>query len=202
MANLSERLSANFTLGELLRSNTAERFPRLKEQQLNPPPDVLKSLRYVVTTVLQPIRDQLSYPMRITSGYRSPSINKKVGGSSTSQHVKGEAADCQLSANFLSDRAAAAARNLVRKKVKEITGKPIRSDANANFYMFAFICLHLENLDIDQVIHEYGEGFGQPSWIHIAASKRQDKRQILCVGSYTGKKYLKPTLAEALAYGT
>lgn len=54
---------------------------------------------------------------------------------------------------------------------------------------------------MDQVIHEYGEDFGRPAWIHISASKRQDKRQILLVGQYTNKVYLKPSLEEALSYG-
>jgi hypothetical protein len=42
---------------------------------------------------LQPVRDALARPMRILSGYRSPELNKAVGGSPTSQHTQGEAAD-------------------------------------------------------------------------------------------------------------
>lgn len=101
MANLSERLSANFTLGELLRSSTAERDPALKEEQENPPESVLASLRYLVKTVLQPMRTQLDYPILLNSGYRSPGLNTRVGGSKTSQHVIGEAADCELPLRFM-----------------------------------------------------------------------------------------------------
>ncbi|MFH1489803.1 MAG: hypothetical protein ABII06_12955 [Pseudomonadota bacterium] len=67
-------------------------------------------------------------------------------------------------------------------------GKSLRRDVNQNFYLFTYLCIHLEELDVDQVIHEYGEGYGNPAWVHISASQRQDKRQILCVGQYTNKK--------------
>lgn len=78
----------------------------------------------------------------------------------------------------------------------------LRPDVDQNFYLFAYICLHLEELDVDQVIHEYGDGFGQPAWVHVAASRRQDRRQILFVGSYTGRQYVPATVAEALDRGT
>ena len=202
MANLSERLSANFTLGELLRSSTAERDPALKEEQENPPESVLASLRYLVKTVLQPMRTKLDYPILLNSGYRSPGLNTRVGGSKTSQHVIGEAADCELPLRFLEDPNAAAVRADISAKVKEITGKPLRADLDVNFYLFAFVCLHLDELDIDQVIHEFGGGFGHPSWVHVSASTRLDRRQILAIGKYTNGSYLKPSLEEALAYGT
>ena len=202
MADLSERLSANFTLGELLHSNTAQSDPALKQEQENPPENVLQSLRYLAKTVLQPMRTKIDYPILLNSGYRSPGLNTRVGGSATSQHVIGEAADCELPTRFMQDPSAAAVRADISAKVKEITGKPLRADIDVNFYLFAFVCIHLDELDIDQVIHEFGSAFGNPSWVHVSASTRQDRRQILAIGSYTGKKYLKPTLAKALAYGT
>jgi hypothetical protein len=202
MPHLSTPLSKNFTLEEFLRSDTAERDERLKQEQENPPPEVIESLRYLVDAALQPIRSDLGFPIRITSGYRCPTVNKLVGGSGTSQHCKGEAADSRLSPRFLNDRKAATLRKEIRLNVQELTGNKLKSHVSENFFLFAYICLHLEELDVDQVIHEYGEGFGHPAWIHISASKRRDKRQILCVGRYTDGYYLKPTLKEALAYGT
>ncbi|MFH1489804.1 MAG: D-Ala-D-Ala carboxypeptidase family metallohydrolase [Pseudomonadota bacterium] len=86
-------LSKNFTIGELLRSNTAERDENLKREQYDPPAEIMDSLKYLVETALQPIRSKLEFPIRINSGYRSPLLNKLVGGSATSQHCVGEAAD-------------------------------------------------------------------------------------------------------------
>jgi hypothetical protein len=202
MPELSLPLSSNFTLGELLHSNSAERDESLKREQENPPDEITNNLRHLVETALQPIRTRLDYPLRINSGYRSPLLNKIVGGSATSQHCRGEAADCELSRNFLTDPAMANVRNQIESGVLEITGSPLRQDVNANFYLFAFICLNLNDLDVDQVIHEYGEDFGLPSWVHVSSSVRQDKRQILFVGNYTNKRYLNLSVEEALSHGT
>lgn len=202
MIESSMPLSRNFTIGELLRSDTVERDENLKREQYNPPQDIMDNLQYLVQTTLQPLRSQIGFPIRISSGYRCPIVNKLVGGSATSQHCRGEAADCSLSPRFLSDPATETIRNEIKSKLLELTGKPLRSDANQNFYLFAYICLYLNSLDIDQVIHEYGEDFGKPAWIHISSSKRMDKRQIVLVGSYTNNTYIKPILKEALGYGT
>jgi hypothetical protein len=202
MLELSTPLSKNFTLKELLRSDTAERDEGLKREQENPPPEIIENLQHLVETALQPIRNKIAYPIRINSGYRSPVLNKLIGGSATSQHCRGEAADCDMLPRFLTDSKTNKIRNQIKSMVQEVTGKSLRPEVNENFYLFAFICLHLDELDVDQVIHEYGEDFGHPAWVHVSASKRQDKRQILFVGRYTNKVYLKPSLEEALAYGT
>ncbi len=202
MVDHSTPLGKNFNLGEFLRSNVAERDDRLKAEQEDPPESVLNSVAYLVRKVLQPIRHGIGYPIRINSGYRCPMVNKLVGGSATSQHCLGEAADCELSPNFLLDDGTSKIRKDIDAEIFRATGKPPRGKVNENFYLFAYICLHLHDLDIDQVIHEYGEDFGRPSWIHVSAADRQDKRQILFVGSYTNRKYLKYRSAtEALAEG-
>jgi hypothetical protein len=202
MPNLSIPLSENFVLRELLQSDTAERDEALKREQENPPSDIIENIQYLVDTALQPIRSNLEFSIRITSGYRCQTVNKLAGGSGTSQHCRGEAADCQLSPRFLTEPSTVSIREAIRSKVKEITGKRIKSEIGENFFLFAFICLHIDEFDVDQVIHEYGEDYGHPAWIHVSASRRQNKRQILCVGSYTNRHYLKPTLEEALSYGT
>lgn len=197
--NLRTKITKNFTLYELLRSSTAERNPEMKAQQQNPSEDVLKKLRYLAQTTLQPIREKFGCPIILTSGYRSPLLNTAVKGSTTSQHVVGEAADCKLSESFMEDERTATARAEVAKGVKKITGSDLRDDVTPEFYLFAFICLNLDELDVDQVIHEYGEGLGQPAWVHVSASERQNKRQILAMGSYGRKSY---ELKEALGLGT
>lgn len=203
MANLGMRLSKNFTLGEFLRSATAERHENIVEQQYNPPDEIVANLTYLCTQTLQPLREILGAPMKITSGYRCKPLNDLVGSSDRSQHLKGQASDVQLSASFLRSSRFATARNKIKARVKALTGNDIRDDVNANFYLFCYICIRLENLDIDQVIHEYGASLGKPGWIHIASSPSdRDKRQILALGRYLDGGKDKPDLIAALNYGT
>ena len=82
------KLSKNFTLDEMTRSQTATRFGI----DNTPSQDVINNLLYLCNNVLQPLRDAKG-SIKISSGYRSPKVNKKVGGSSSSLHCHGCAAD-------------------------------------------------------------------------------------------------------------
>lgn len=79
---------------------------------------VRDSVKALVDTVVQPLRDAWGAPLAINSGYRCPEVNAAVGGAPTSQHTKGEAADvCPFGRNGHGDigtvrRLAATARNL------------------------------------------------------------------------------------------
>tara|TARA_R110002012_G_scaffold77863_3_gene198578 strand:- start:9504 stop:9971 length:468 start_codon:yes stop_codon:yes gene_type:complete len=84
------RLSKNFTLSEFTRSNTANR----KGIPNQPSEEHLHNILDLTANVLQPIRDGLG-AIRISSGYRSPRLNRSIGGSKKSQHCKGQAADLQ-----------------------------------------------------------------------------------------------------------
>lgn len=84
------RLSANFGLSELCRSDTAERIGVINQVT---DPVHLSALRELCLAVLQPLRDLWGSPVRVTSGYRRPALNEALGGSRTSQHLSGEAAD-------------------------------------------------------------------------------------------------------------
>lgn len=86
------QLSKNFNLAELTRSEAAARLGF----DNTPPPEAIENLKALCTHVLQPLRDAMGKPMRVNSGYRGPEANKAVGGSSTSQHCKGEAADIEF----------------------------------------------------------------------------------------------------------
>lgn len=83
-----ERLSAHFTVAELTFSDTAIRHGL----DNTPSPTALAALRVLVTTILEPARLACG-PIRVNSGYRSGDVNKLVGGSMRSQHMRGEAAD-------------------------------------------------------------------------------------------------------------
>lgn len=194
------RLSVNFTLGEFLRSDTAERDPALKALQENPTPGVVANLERLTRRVLQPIRTALGTPIHITSGYRHPLLNKLVGSVATSQHCLGEAADCVLSPAFLTDPHTEDVRTHIETRVRDLTGRPVPIDANASFYLFAFVCLDLDRFDIDQLIHEYGDGYGRPAWVHLSASAAQDRREACIVGRYTSGEFVQLRPAEALAW--
>ena len=80
-------LSRNFGWGETAVSSS---FPDLA----SPIPDEFQpNAERLAREVLQPIRDTIQRPMRILSWYRSPALNIAVGGSPSSQHTRGEAAD-------------------------------------------------------------------------------------------------------------
>ena len=85
------RLSKNFVLSEIIRSNTAKRLGISNE----PKKEHLKNLQRIITDIIQPMRDAIG-PIRISSGYRSPSLNRAISGSNKSQHTKGQALDLQF----------------------------------------------------------------------------------------------------------
>ena len=82
------KLSNNFSLNELTKSQTAER----KGIDNTPSAEHQENLRSLCTHVLQPIRDHFSRVVSVSSGYRSPELCTAIGSKITSQHAKGEAA--------------------------------------------------------------------------------------------------------------
>ena len=83
------KLSENFTLEEMIYSSTAQK------RGINNYPDLLQleKLQLLCNKILQPLRNKLKKPITITSAFRCDELNRIVGGSKTSQHLKGEAAD-------------------------------------------------------------------------------------------------------------
>ena len=85
------QLSNNFTMAEFTKSQTAER----RGIDNTPQGEHLDAAKALFENVVQKVRDQFG-PTVINSGYRSPELNEAVGGSSRSQHCKGEAADIEV----------------------------------------------------------------------------------------------------------
>ena len=81
-------LTDHFTLEELTHSQTAARLGLDNE----PPPDVVDALTRTAHG-LEMVRVLLQAPILVSSGYRSPLVNRAVGGAANSQHILGEAAD-------------------------------------------------------------------------------------------------------------
>lgn len=84
-------ITANFSLREMIHSDIAaregiENVPNEKQ---------LAALTALCKNVLQPLRDKLGVPVRISSGFRCRALNshKEIRGAPNSQHLRGEAAD-------------------------------------------------------------------------------------------------------------
>lgn len=90
-------LSPNFSLSELIKSDYAER----NNIDNTPSPEIINNLTNLCVNILQPIRNTFG-AVRVLSGYRNQALNKAVGGSKTSDHMKGTAADieCRHISNY------------------------------------------------------------------------------------------------------
>lgn len=86
------KLSKNFTLNELTHSSTAN----YHKVDNTPGRLELDNLKKLCNEVLQPIRNKWGDSIFVNSGFRNPIVNRLVGGSSTSQHILGQAADITL----------------------------------------------------------------------------------------------------------
>ena len=86
------KLTENFSLSELTKSQTAER----KGIDNTPSPEHQENLKLLCESVLQPIRDHFGKVVTISSGYRSPELCTAIGSKITSQHAKGQAADFEI----------------------------------------------------------------------------------------------------------
>ena len=86
------RLSQNFTLAELIKSQTAER----KSINNNPNEDNIENLQRLCEHILQPVRDHFGKVVSLSSGFRSPELCVAIGSSTTSQHASGQAADFEI----------------------------------------------------------------------------------------------------------
>lgn len=85
---ITDRPGQFFTWAEL--TTTSKPFDN------TPTTDAQARLVALCAAVLDPLRRHLGKPIRVTSAYRSPAVNRAVGGAATSQHMAGEAADIKV----------------------------------------------------------------------------------------------------------
>jgi hypothetical protein len=85
-------LTQNFTLHELTKSETALRHG----MENTPGPAEAAALTRLAMEVLQPVRDHFARGVKVNSGFRHPEVNAAVGGSRTSDHCRGMAADIEI----------------------------------------------------------------------------------------------------------
>lgn len=85
-------LSPNFSLHEMTKSETALRL----NLDNTPSDQVVANLKMLAVNVLQPVRNHFQRGVKVNSGYRSPDVNQAAGGSRTSDHCRGCAADIEI----------------------------------------------------------------------------------------------------------
>ena len=83
------KLTEHFSLEEFVKSPTADKYkidntPSYRTQE---------QLKKLCNEVLEPIRIKYGKPIKITSGYRCPELNRKIGGARNSDHIYGDACD-------------------------------------------------------------------------------------------------------------
>ena len=86
------KLTENFSLNELTKSQTAER----KGIDNTPSAEHQENLKRLCESILQRIRDHFGEVVSVSSGYRSPELCVAIGSSTKSQHARGEAADFEI----------------------------------------------------------------------------------------------------------
>jgi len=74
----------HFTISELTQTTHGKNIPN--EEQI-------ENLKLLVEKVLDPAREELNAPIKVTSGFRSIEVNNAIGGAKNSQHLNGQAAD-------------------------------------------------------------------------------------------------------------
>ena len=140
------QLTEHFTLEELTYSNIA----RQKGLKNEPNESQIENLKLLAQYILEPIREKIGCPLFISSGYRSEKINTLVGGSKTSQHLLGSAADIQ-----------------------------IFDKTKTNTDLFNIIVSMVKNneIQVGQVIWEFGET--EPNWVHVSLPTSRHRNEIM-----------------------
>lgn len=128
------QLSEHFTLEELTASSTAQ------QRGIVNVPDKQARLRlaYLCQSILEPIRRKYGFPIYVSSGYRSPELNRAVKGSATSQHMTGDAVDITCKAT-----------------------------PKATLFFLINKMVESGEIEVGQLIWEYGDA-ANPSWIHVS----------------------------------
>lgn len=89
---MATKLTEHFTLEEMTTSPTAKKLGLPN----TPTTEHIENMRYCCEKILEPVRAHFGKAVTINSSYRSPAVNKAVGGSTTSQHVNGQAIDFEI----------------------------------------------------------------------------------------------------------
>lgn len=145
------KLSEHFVLSEFTRSATASRLGI----DNTPSREQVANLSRLCEKVLEPLRAHVGQPITISSGYRCPMLNRAVGGSSTSQHMTGEAVDIRLPKKVWPSGQTHTDKDLARK----------------------WLCWIADNCRFDQLIFETTNCLDY--WIHVSLKSRGNRQQVI-----------------------
>lgn len=166
MSRKNFKISPHLSYHEVIKSETA-----LRQGINNEPTDEhLDNIQRIATLIFEPLREivsserGVSTPLRLTSCYRSPALNKAIGGSATSDHCFGRAMDIDIDGMYNKD-------DLINADL---------------FYIIE------EELAFDQLIWEFGDD-DNPSWVHVGYRSRSENRaQILRAKSKNKRTVYEP----------
>lgn len=145
------KISNYTTIEQACKSETAIR----KGIDNTPNQEQIEAMKLLCEKVYDPLCKTIGGVLPYTSFFRSVKLNKAIGGSSTSQHCKGEAIDIDCDGT-------------------NITNKTIFELLKAEF-------------DFDQIIKEYPDINGNPSWVHVSWSSKANRKEILVAKKIKGK---------------
>jgi zinc D-Ala-D-Ala carboxypeptidase len=152
------KLSEHLDLAEVTRSESAKR----KGISNMPIAEHIENFKVLAEKVFQPIREHFRCPIHISSGYRSKELNQVIGGSSSSQHCKGEAIDIDMD------------------------GTP---NGVTNRMVFDYI---KDNLQFDQLIYEFGDSNNPDWVHVSYETTGKQRKQILRASRVNGKTTYSP----------
>lgn len=135
-----------FSLSEMTKSDTARRLGI----DNTPSDEIKKNLTLFINTVLDPIREDWGGPITVSSGYRCPELNAKVGGAKTSGHLYGYCADLQVKGGM--------------KKIRE-------------FANFIFEWMKDHKMKFDELLFEHSGGV---TWLHFCWIGKDGKQRMKC----------------------
>ena len=83
------KISDNITYAEAIHSNTAKR----RSIDNTPSSTQVEKMQLTASKIFEPLREWVGGPIKVSSFFRSAALNEAIGGSSNSQHCKGQAID-------------------------------------------------------------------------------------------------------------
>lgn len=149
-----------FTVAELCKSTIADKYgikniPNAIETQ---------NLIKLIENILDPLRAKMGCPIIVSSGFRCKTLNSKVGGSKTSQHMSGQAADIYC--------------------IKKVNGKTLVDTTKTRKLFDTIVAM---GLPFDQLILEKGTQTN-PQWIHVSHKWNGTNRKQKLY--WNGRKYI------------
>lgn len=161
-------ISDHISYKEAIRSNTAVRYGI----ENRPGEIALLNMKNVARILFEPMRKYFQVPIYISSFFRSPELNRIIGGSENSSHMMGEAIDVDA--------------DVFNKRLRD-------GELLTNRDIFHYLLNESESFD--QLIWEYGDKDG-PAWVHFSyRDKRTNRNQVLqAVRRWDEKKHKNKTI--------